>query len=593
MQNACHKHRRLVDTLFLATFAQYLQLKHTENMKKIVLLFCGILFAGVLTAQTRFTVGGLHYRSFARDSVEVYYNPEASGTVVIPALVTYNEQSYHVARIGFQAFRNCSALTSVVIPNSVTEIDVSAFQGTGLISVVIPNSVTKIDETAFYDCTSLTSVTIPNSVTWIGRGAFWGCTALTSITIPNSVTYFGTEVFVNCTALTSVSLSNNITSIPISTFNGCSALASVVIPDGIASIEASAFRNCVSLPSINIPNGVTEIGKNAFDSCIALTSVSLPNSLRKVNDYAFHNCSGMTSLSLGDSITRIEFCAFNTCSSLTSIVIPRSVEWFGNASFYHCTALNSVTLLSETPQSNGENAFRQRGTDCILWIPCGSTSAYRNWNYCFDHIQEASPYNLSVHSAEPASGTVEIGNGSDCYEKILTVFPTECSRFAAWNDGNTDNPRTITLSQDTAFTAHFENIVYTDTVSQTISAGTTFHFNGKDLDQTGIYNDTLQNIDGCDSIITLHLTVLSSLNEVSEHQIDLSLYPNPANTCVFLHIEGMKEPITVLLCDIQGRKIREYRLENAQAPLQIPLSDLPKGVYTLTVGKITKKLVVE
>ena len=159
------EHRHLAYTLFLATFAQYLQSKHTKNMKKIVLLFCGILFAGVLTAQTRFTVGGLHYRSFASDSVEVYYNQEASGTVVIPASVTYNERSYHVARIGFQAFRDCSALTSVVIPNSVTKIDVSAFQGTGLISVVIPNSVTVINETVFYGCTSLTSVTIPNSVT--------------------------------------------------------------------------------------------------------------------------------------------------------------------------------------------------------------------------------------------------------------------------------------------------------------------------------------------------------------------------------------------------------------------------------------------
>lgn len=562
-------------------------------MKKIVLLFCGILFAGVLTAQTFFTSGGLHYRSFARDSVEVYYNQEASGTVVIPASVTYNERSYHVARIGLQAFRNCSALTSVVIPNSVTKIDASAFQGTGLISVVIPNSVTVINETAFYDCTSLTSVTIPNSVTWIGRGAFWGCTSLTSITIPNSVTYFGSEMFVDCTALTSVSLSNGITSIRDGLFNGCSALTSVVIPDGVTAIEAGAFRNCVSLPSINIPNGVTEIGTNAFDSCISLTSVSLPNSVRKVNDNAFRNCIGMTSLSLGDSIRRIEFCAFNTCSSLTSIVIPRSIEWLGDASFYHCAALNSVTVLSETPQYNGINAFRQRGTDCILWIPCGSTSAYRNWDYCFDHIQESTPYNLSVHAAEPASGTVEIGNGSDCYEKILTVSPSDCHRFAAWNDGNTDNPRTITISQDTVFTAHFENIVYTDTVSQTISAGTTFHFNGKDLDQTGIYNDTLQNIDGCDSIITLHLTVLSTLNDVSAHATALSLYPNPANTFVLLHIEDMKEPTTVRLCDIQGRKIKEYRLENARTPLQIPLSDLPKGVYTLTIGNITKKLVVE
>jgi hypothetical protein len=94
------------------------------------------------------------------------------------------------------AFSDCSALTSVTIPNSVTSIEHNAFSGcTSLTSVTIPNSVTSIEYNAFSGCSSLTSVTIPNSVTSIGDWAFGGCSALTSVTIPNSVTKIGYEAF--------------------------------------------------------------------------------------------------------------------------------------------------------------------------------------------------------------------------------------------------------------------------------------------------------------------------------------------------------------------------------------------------------------
>ena len=130
-----------------------------------------------------------------------------SGSVVIPATVTYNGTTYPVTAIGTEAFYKCVGLTSIDIPNSVTGIGKEAFDGcTGLTSIDIPDSVTYIGSRAFEACTGLTSIVIPNSVTEIGLRAFGSCSGLTSIVIPNSVTSIEGWTFADCTRLTSIDI---------------------------------------------------------------------------------------------------------------------------------------------------------------------------------------------------------------------------------------------------------------------------------------------------------------------------------------------------------------------------------------------------
>ena len=129
------------------------------------------------------------------------------GDVVMYEKVKIEGKVYIVSSIGDEAFKKCTGLTSITIPNSVTSIGLGAFSGcTSLTSVTIPNSVTSIGDGAFSGCTSLTSVTIPNSVTTIGDRAFSGCASLTSVTIPISVTSIGEGAFAYCTALTSINI---------------------------------------------------------------------------------------------------------------------------------------------------------------------------------------------------------------------------------------------------------------------------------------------------------------------------------------------------------------------------------------------------
>ena len=133
--------------------------------------------------------------------------------------------------------------------------------------------VTTIGYEAFWDCSSLTSVTIPDSVTTIGGYAFSNCYSLTSVTIPDSVTEIGYDAFESCSSLTSVTIGDSVTTIGMYAFRDCHSLTSVTIPDSVTTIEEWAFRSCSNLTSVTISDSVTTIGNYAFIYCSRLISV--------------------------------------------------------------------------------------------------------------------------------------------------------------------------------------------------------------------------------------------------------------------------------------------------------------------------------
>ena len=265
-------------------------------MKKQLLLFVSMLLPLVASADA-VEIDGIYYNLVSEGQAEVTKKPSGyySGSITIPESVKNKGITYSVTSIGESAFRNCSGLTSIEIPNSVTSIGKSAFNGCkGLTSVTIGNSVTSIGYRAFYDCKSLTSIEIPNSVTSIGESAFNGCSGLTSIEIPNSVTSIGDYAFAYCSGLTSIEIPNSVTSIGGSAFNKCSDLTSIKIPNSVTSIGDYAFAYCSSLTSIEIPNSVTSIGKSAFQYCSGLTSVTIGNGIKSIGNNAFFRCQQLT-----------------------------------------------------------------------------------------------------------------------------------------------------------------------------------------------------------------------------------------------------------------------------------------------------------
>ena len=142
----------------------------------------------------------------------------------------------------------------------------------------------EINKYAFYECTSLTSVTIPDSVTSIDEWAFYNCTSLASVTIGDSVTSIGDYAFYNCRSLESITIPDSVTSIGNYAFQNCTSLTSITIPDSVTSIGNDAFYNCRSLESITIPDSVTSIGARAFYGCTSLTSITFNGTIAQWNN---------------------------------------------------------------------------------------------------------------------------------------------------------------------------------------------------------------------------------------------------------------------------------------------------------------------
>lgn len=269
-------------------------------------------------------------------------------------------------------------------------------------TVILPSTinswpVTKIGEDALKDNTTITSVTIPASVTEIGSNAFAGCTNLTSVnyagdwsnlTIQSgnpavqdaanaplfdfAFTPDNTAVIViryryKGTAA-DVTIPSRYKGIPVTAIDHAaffnSAVTSVTIPDSVTSIDDNAFGFCSQLTNISIPNSVTSIGFSAFAHCTSLKSITLPSSLNSISEALFSGCSQLTTIHIPDSVPSIQSYAFYNCGNLETIRIPVSVTSIGGCAFAGCP--NSMTVTYSGSKTQWNNLNKVEGNDPLL-----------------------------------------------------------------------------------------------------------------------------------------------------------------------------------------------------------------------------------
>ena len=406
---------------------------------------------------------------------------------VTKANIPHTIKGVTVTSIGGSAFRYCTSLTSVTIPDSVTSIGGWAFTDcASLTSVTIPDGVTSIGEYTFSWCTSLTSATIPDSVTSIGEFAFHNCKSLTSMTIPRSVVSIGYDAFGWCESLTSVTILDGVRSIGNSAFTDCKSLTSVTIPNSVTSIGRGAFSSCASLTGIwvaegnshyssdasgvlfnkdkttlvqcpgafaayTIPDSVTSIGRYAFYGCTSLTSVTIPGSVTSIGVYAFDSCASLISVTIPDGVTSIGDSAFDYCTSLTSVTIPGSVTSIGDSVFYHCTSLASVTI-PDSVTSIGNYAFSCCGslTDVYFtgtetaWncITIGTANdALKNANIHYNYVSHTHSYKAVV-TAPTCTSKGYTTHTCACGDSYVDTYVDALGH--AWDNGKVTKEPTAT-----------------------------------------------------------------------------------------------------------------------------------------------------
>ena len=250
-----------------------------------------------------------------------------------------------VTSIGDYAFDRCSHLPDVTIPDSVQHIGAGAFNADKLlVSVTMGNGVKTIGDAAFANCTALKSITIPHGVTSIPDEAFIGCTSLRSAAMPVGLTSIGEKAFQDCEALSAFTIPADVTDMGKCAFWNCHALRDISIPDGVKSIEQYSFCNCISLKSVKLPNQLTHMYENAFALCSSLTELTLPESVTYIGSRAFQNCTGLSDITIPDRVKTIEDSAFSGCTGVNSVSLGKSVQLIGNGAFSGCTGLNRISI---------------------------------------------------------------------------------------------------------------------------------------------------------------------------------------------------------------------------------------------------------
>lgn len=317
------------------------------------------------------------------------------------------------------------AINVFIIDCSLTAVDVE------IPETILGGQVIEIDTSAFENCTMLTHVSIPLSVTRIGYRAFLNCTSLTTITIPRNVTHIGGTAFAYCGDLIGILFEGSAPNVYSNTFLDIAPSAQAVVPDtqNLSTFggEGSVWNGLVVSTSFKLGDLTYSISINQVtvaDCELTATLVNIPETIfglpvATIGESAFYNCNNLSSIFIPEGVTRIEANAFLFCSGLSDITIPGSIVYIGDSAFLFCSDIKSVWFKGEAPNV-GTNPFSGVDSAARAYIAAGSLASFggegTSWNgllvseHAFDTFLDAVQYaEFSASDALPSSDPLNRG----------------------------------------------------------------------------------------------------------------------------------------------------------------------------------------
>lgn len=342
---------------------------------------------------------------------------------------------------GFYTFRVTDGTASIV------KCDTSASGAITVPSELGGYPVTKIEPTAFKDCTGITSLVLPEGIEEIGLYAFQECNSLTEMTIPDSVTTMGLNPFVLCESLQSIVVSEThplYSSVDGVLYNKDKTTliscpggkeGTFTVPEGVVKIEGSAFAGCHAINEIHFPDTLQELGEVVFMGCSSLKSIEIPDGIAVIRRFSFWDCTSLTEVVLPDSVTVIADNAFWNCSSLEEITIPKNVTAISPSAFQDCQVLEIIYFEGDAPSIHDNSLPLENNLTC--YIPYGNTT-YEALKEQFPEINWVERLRLGDINGDKTINFQDVQLVLQHEAGIITLSPEQLKASDVNGDGKTD-----------------------------------------------------------------------------------------------------------------------------------------------------------
>ncbi len=532
--------------------------------------------------------------------------------------LTQVEIGESVASIGDYAFNGCSALPEIRIPGHVNTIGDLAFCDCKLLNLaILEEGITEIKSTAFANCSILPTITIPGSVMTIGKSAFSGCGKLTNVVFANGEGDMSIGSSVLGSSVKTLYIGRNIIGIP---FKGLS-ITELTIDGGATTIGSSAYSGCTKLKKLTVGNSVTQIGNSAFNGCTQLAEVSLGTGLTSIGELAFYNCGALNTLYSQATTppTIAETTFIDAHYTNATLLVPteneadyQAAEYWSNFSLLKGSEGRCFLILNADVAHGSVTEGGTYETGTTVTIEATPNGEYRFVQWSYGNTEnprelvltqdttltaefELITYQLDVQPDDATLGCVVGNNGEYKKDESVTLVaaPNVGITFVQWSDGNTDNPRTVTMTEDLTLTAQFAqpdyqvtalvNDVHLGVVSKAVlleaipSSNKAYFRNWSD----GSTENPRTIYPTEDITLTANFVEGSDIESLDESGVQV--YANDG----VLHIDNAEAGVEVAICDLSGRIVKSCETEAGSTRIA-----LDNGVYVVRVADNTVKVVV-